>query len=106
MHKSPLIQIVVFQLDIAAIQAVEDILSPWNQQPHNRAVFLGNGIQDDLRCRSFKEHSPAACTQASHPVEFRTGVIKRRDAQEHIISTRFVMLLFHLCSLHQTFVIM
>lgn len=45
MHKSPLIQIVVFQLDIAAIQAVEDILSPWNQQPHNRAVFLGNGTR-------------------------------------------------------------
>ena len=35
-------------------------------------------------------------------MEFRASVIKRRDAQEHIVSTRFVVLLFHLCSLHQT----
>ena len=104
-HQSPLIQVIIFKFNISSVKAVKYILRPRHQQPYYRAPFLGNGIQYDLRRRAFQQHSLASCTQASHPVEFRSCMIEGRYAQKNIVSRYQMMFLLHLRRLEQTLVI-
>ena len=102
MHQPPLIQFIVGNLQLAPVEGIQDILRPRNQQPHDRALLIGDCFQDDIRLCPFQEHSLAAGPQRTHPVELRSGVIERRNAEEAVASPCVVMNRLHLSRLIQT----
>ena len=45
-HEPPLVELVVGQFDFAAVDGIENILRPWNEQPDDRALLFGDGADD------------------------------------------------------------
>ena len=41
MHKTPLIQLVILKLDLTAVNRIQDILRPWDEEPYDCAVLPG-----------------------------------------------------------------
>ena len=101
MHQPPLIQLVIREFDIAAVEGIQNILRPRNQQPYDRALFVRHSLQDHIRLSPLQEDCLRTGPQRTHPVELRTGMIQRRDTQETVILRRLVMDRLHLSSLIQ-----
>ena len=49
MHQSPLIEFIVRQLQLAAIELDEQILGPGNEKERDGAPFFAHGLKDRLR---------------------------------------------------------
>ena len=52
-HEPPLVKLVVGQFDFAAVDGVENVLRPWDEQPDNRALLFGDGADDPFRLYTF-----------------------------------------------------
>ena len=94
MHQSPLIQAIIFELHIPALDRKEDIEGPGNQQPYHRGLFLGNGFHDPLGLNALENDASGADNKISKPVHFGAGVIQRRQAKEVVPMGLFVVHIF------------
>ena len=103
-HQPPLVELVIFQLDLAAVDGVQNVLRPWDQQPDDRALFFGDRADDPFGFDALEQDRLAADQETAEPVHLGAGMIKRRDAQEIIFAGLPVMLLFHRAGVHQTLV--
>ena len=52
-HEPPLIKLVIGKDDFAAVDGVENVLRPWDEQPDDRALLFGNGADDPFGLDSF-----------------------------------------------------
>ena len=102
---SPLVELVVGELHVAALDRVEDVLRPRHEQPHDRALLLAHGAEDPLRLHALEEHGLAAHEEAAEPVHLRAGVVERRDAEEHVVLRLPVVVLLHLAGVHEAVVL-
>ena len=53
MHQPQLIQLVVLQVQLSAVQRKEQVLGPGHQQPKNGTLLFGSGFQNVFRFGSF-----------------------------------------------------
>ena len=100
-HQTPLVELVVLQLDVAAVDGVQDVLRPRHEQPDDRAVFLGDRADDPFGLDAAQEHGLAADQEAAEPVHLRAGVVQRRDAEERVFAGLPVVLLLHDAGVHE-----
>ena len=101
MHKSPLIELVVGELNVSSVQCIEDILSPRYEKPYDSTVLVGYSLKDVLRLCALEKYCLGTCNEASHPVHLSSGVVKGRDAEETVVSSRGVVLLLDCCGMHE-----
>ena len=94
-HKTPLRKMVVFDFKIAAVKAVQNILSPWNEEPYNSTKLVRSGLENYFWFCSAKENGFTSRNQRTEPVHFCTCVVKRRNTKENIILCLAVVLLFY-----------
>ena len=101
MHQPPLLQVIIFKLDIASLDGIEDVLRPRHEQPDYGAALVRDGLQDLLRLRTRQQDSAAARHEASHPVHLRAGVVQWRNAEEGVVAAGLMMLRLHLSRLSE-----
>ena len=94
MHQTQLPERIVFRVDIAAVERVQDILCPGNEKPYDCAFLIRERLHDHLRAGPRQKDCLTARQQTSEPVHLGPRVIQRRDAKEHIIPGLSVMILF------------
>ena len=94
-HETPGREIIVREVDVPAVDAVQNILCPRHQEPNDGASLLGGGAHDQLRCGAFQQYRAGASHQAAEPVHFRARVIERRNAEKYVVLGLTVMLLLH-----------
>ena len=95
MHESPLIQLIILQRDIAAVDRVQNVLCPGNEQPDYCAVLLGNSVQNDFGRGAAKKDCLSAGDQGTEPVHLCSRVVEGRDAEEGVILLLAVVFLLH-----------
>jgi hypothetical protein len=83
-HQTPLIQMVIFELNFSALDRKKDIQRPGNQKPDYGYLFFGNGLHDPLGFDSFKDNAPGAYNEIAEPVHLGSGVIQGRNTKEII----------------------
>ena len=101
MHQSPLGKFILRDIDLAAVDRVEDVLCPRHQKPYDRRLLTGNRLKDPLGLHAAQQHGLAAYEKASEPVHLRAGVIQRRDAEEHIVVRLSMMVLLGQAGRHK-----
>ena len=94
-HKPPLPQLVVLQLQLAGLQRQKDVLRPRHQKPHDRAVLLAYGVEDHLGLDTAQDDRGAARDEAAEPVHLGAGVVERRDEEELVLAGLPMVLLLH-----------
>ena len=95
-HEPPLIQLVVLQLHVPAVQSVQDVLGPGDQQPHDGALLLVHRLQDPLRADAAQEHRLAAGNEAAEPVHLGARMVQGGHAEEAVLPRLPVVGLLHL----------
>ena len=105
-HQPPLVEFEILQVEITSIQGIQDILSPGHQQPYDGALLLGDGVENVLRLGPLQQDRLATRDQAAKPVHLGTGMVERRDAQEHIVPGLPMMGTLHLAGVHEGLVLM
>ena len=98
---TPLIQMVVFELDFSTLDRKKNVECPWDQKPDHRHFFFGNGFQYPLGFNSFKNDTPGTDNEIAEPVHFGTGVVKRRDAQKIVFVGLIVVAVFDVAGMFQ-----
>ena len=101
MHKSPLREAVFGRIDLSGIDRVEDILHPRHKQPHYSDLLRTHRVQHPFRRDTAQKNRAAAREEAAEPMHLRTGMIKRRDAEEHVRMRLRMMLLLGLGGGHK-----
>ena len=86
MHESPLGQTVLVHFDVPAVDAVQNVLRPRHQQPHDGGPLLGDGLQDPLGADTAEKDCLTARHQRAEPVHLRARVVQGRDAEEHVVA--------------------
>ena len=94
--------LVIRELQLAGIQRIQDILRPRDEEPHDRAVLVVDGLQDHFGLCAEQKDRLASGDQAAEPVHLRTCVVQRRNAEEGIVVLLAVMLLLRDCRVHET----
>ena len=94
-HEPPLVEAVVLELDVPAVNGVENVLRPRHEQPDDRRLFLRDGADDPFRRDTAKDHCAASGEQTAEPMHLRSGMIEGRDAEEHVVARLSVMVLLH-----------
>ena len=94
-HQTPLGKLKVFQLDVAPVDGIQNVLRPRNQQPDYGAMFLRDRVDDPFRLDPFQQHRFAAHQKTAEPVHFCTRMVQRRDAEERVLPGLLVVILFH-----------
>ncbi len=84
-HQPPLGKLIIFQLHIPALDGVQHVLGPGHQQPYDGAFFIAGSFQHPFRLGALEQHRLAAHHEAAEPVHLGTGMVQRRNAQEHIV---------------------
>ncbi|OQC53675.1 MAG: hypothetical protein BWX55_00930 [Deltaproteobacteria bacterium ADurb.Bin022] len=100
-HQPPLIELVIFQLDVTAFDGVQNILRPRNQQPHDGNLFFGNRLENPFRLHTAQQNGAASGQEAAEPVHFCARMIKRRDAEKIVCARLAMMIHFHFARHHQ-----
>ena len=93
-HQSPLIQLIAAQINVTAVDGIQHILCPGNQEPYDGTFFLGYRIQDRFRLCSLQQDTLSAHQEAAEPVHLCPGVVQRRDTEEHVILGLMMVSLF------------
>ena len=100
-HEAPLAQAVVLQIQLSGIQRRQDILGPRHQEPDDGAAFIRYGAENDLRRVSLQDDAAASRVEGAEPVHLGTGVVQRRNAEEHVVLLRLMVRGLHAGGLHQ-----
>ena len=95
MHQSPLVQMVLFQVDIPVFNGNQNILGPWHQQPYDGDLFLRHGFKYPLGLDTFQNYRPGANDQIPKPVHFGTCVIKGGNTKKIVRVGLVVVTVFH-----------
>ena len=90
----PLIEDVVGEVDVSAVDGIEDILRPRDEEPDDGAALGGDGAEDPLGADALQEDRFAADHKGAEPVHLRAGVVQGRDAEKDIVMGLTVMFLF------------
>ncbi len=105
-HQPPLVELIIFRLNVSPLDGVQNVLRPRHQKPDNRDPLLGHRPEDPLRLDAAQQNRAASGQEAPEPVHLRAGVIQRRDAQEIIFARLPVMVHLHFTGHHQAAVVM
>ena len=100
-HEAPLVELVVGQVDLAALDGGEDVLRPGHEQPHVGAALAADRLEDGLGRHAAQQHRASAGVERAHPVELRARVVERRDAEEHVVVNGLVVARLHLGGLRK-----
>ena len=100
-HEPPLGEGIVRELHVAALDGVENVLRPWDEQPNDRALLLAHGAENPFRLHSLEEHGLAAHEKAAEPVHLGARVVERRNAEEHVVLRLAVVRLLHAAGVHE-----
>ena len=106
MHETPLIQMIILQLQLSAVQRGQDILGPGNQEPDDGAMLLGHRLQDRFRAGPLQNDGLAAGNEGAEPVHLGAGMIKRGDAEEAVVLRLAMMGLLHAGGMDQAAMLM
>ena len=69
-------------------------------------MLLRYGSENPFRLYSAQKDGAASGNQAAEPVHFRSGMVKGRNTEKHIIPLLTVMRLLRNAGMHQRFMIM
>ena len=94
-HEAPLVEVVVGQRDRALLDGEKDVLRPGDEQPHDGAALVGDGLEDGLGAHAAQEHAAPAHGERPHPVHDGAGVVERRNAEKDVVVRLTVVLLLH-----------
>ena len=106
MHQTPAIQIVFGQIHIPAVNGIENVLRPGDQQPNDAALFVRNSLEDPFRADTAQKDRPAACKQRTEPVHLRARMVQRRNAKETVFAALAVVSLLRQAGMDKALVIM
>jgi len=81
-HQFPLAEGVIFEPDVAAFDAVQNVLRPRHQKPDVGDALLGHRPDDPLGPHAAQQDGPACGKEAAEPVHLRAGVVQGRNAQK------------------------
>ena len=100
-HEAPLVQVVVLEPQLAALDRRQDVLHPRHEQPDDGTALAADRLEDELRGDATQQHRPGANDERAHPMELGAGVVERRYAEEDVVVRLPVVPLLHLRRLRE-----